>query len=150
MIVSAADGTILSVAPAPESPAGASRRITTFMSVFNCHVNRAPATGRIAEYDYCPGRKMTAFAEKASTENEQNRIAIAAARGTVTFKQIAGVLARRIVFYPKVGDTVARGQRVGLIKFGSRVDVFVPDGTSILVERGTKVKAGRTPIARWI
>lgn len=150
MIVSPADGTILSVAPAPEAPAGASRRITTFMSVFNCHVNRAPATGRIAEYHYCPGKKMAAFAEKASTENEQNRIAIAAAKGTVTFKQIAGALARRIVFYPKVGDTVARGQRVGLIKFGSRVDVFVPDGTNILVERGAKVKAGRTPIARWI
>jgi phosphatidylserine decarboxylase len=150
VIVSPADGTILSVAPAPEAPAGASRRITTFMSVFNCHVNRAPATGRIAEYLYCPGKKMAAFAEKASTENEQNRIAIAAAKGTVTFKQIAGALARRIVFYPKVGDTVARGQRVGLIKFGSRVDVFVPDGTNILVERGAKVKAGRTPIARWI
>ena len=137
------------MAPAPEAPAGASRRITIFMSAFNCHVNRAPATGRIADYLYSPGKKMAAFAEKASIENEQNRIAIAAAKGTVTFKQIAGALARRIVFYPKVGDTVARGQRVGLIKFGSRVDIFAPDGTDILVERGAKVKAGRTAVARW-
>ena len=148
-IVSPADGTILSVAPAPEAPAGASRRITIFMSVFNCHVNRAPVAGRIAGYVYSPGKKLAAFAEKASTENEQNRIALEAPKGTVTFKQIAGALARRIVFYPKVGDTLARGQRVGLIKFGSRVDVFVPDGASILVERGAKVKAGRTPLARW-
>jgi phosphatidylserine decarboxylase len=119
------------------------------MSVFNCHVNRAPAAGSIADYLYTPGKKMAAFAEKTSTENEQNRITLATARGAVTFKQIAGALARRIVFYPKVGDRVARGQRVGLIKFGSRVDLFVPDGAKIAVMRGTKVKAGRTPLARW-
>ena len=148
-IVSPADGTILSVAPAPEAPAGASRRITIFMSVFNCHVNRAPASGSIADYLYSSGKKLAAFAEKASTANEQNRITLATARGPVTFKQIAGALARRIVFYPKVGDRIVRGQRVGLIKFGSRVDLFVPDGTDILVERGAKVKAGRTPVARW-
>ncbi|MGH9399633.1 MAG: phosphatidylserine decarboxylase [Thermoanaerobaculia bacterium] len=148
-IVSPADGTIVSVGPAAEAPAGASRRITIFMSVFNCHVNRAPVTGRISDYAYNPGKKMAAFAEKASIENEQNRITVAAARGPVTFKQIAGALARRIVFYPKVGGAVARGERVGLIKFGSRVDLFVPDGASILVERGAKVKAGRTPLARW-
>ncbi len=149
VIVSPADGTILSVGPAPEAPEGAQRRITIFMSVFNCHVNRAPASGRISNYAYNPGKKMAAFAEKASTENEQNRITVAAARGTVTFKQIAGALARRIVFYPKVGDSVARGARVGLIKFGSRVDVFVPDAVEILVARGGKVKAGRTGLARW-
>ena len=148
-IVSPADGTILSAAPAPEAPAGASRRITIFMSVFNCHVNRSPAAGRIADYAYNPGKKLAAFAEKSSLENEQNRIALETTRGTVTFKQIAGLLARRIVFYPKVGDAVARGQRVGLIKFGSRVDVFVPDGVEILVAPGAKVKAGRTAIARW-
>jgi phosphatidylserine decarboxylase len=119
------------------------------MSVFNCHVNRSPAAGRITGCAYTPGRKMAAFAEKASLENEQNRVALETSRGTVTFKQIAGLLARRIVFYPKVGDAVARGQRVGLIKFGSRVDVFVPDAVEILVARGAKVKAGRTAIARW-
>jgi phosphatidylserine decarboxylase len=148
-IVSPADGTVLSVGPASEAPPGASRRITIFMSVFNCHVNRAPATGRIAGYTYSPGKKMAAFAEKASLENEQNRIGLDAGRGTITFKQIAGALARRIVFYPKLGDSVTRGQRVGLIKFGSRVDVFVPDGAEIVVARGAKTRAGRTAIARW-
>jgi len=148
-IVSPADGTVLSVGPAAEAPPGATRRITIFMSVFNCHVNRAPASGRIAGYAYSPGKKMAAFAEKASLENEQNRIGLDAGRGTITFKQIAGALARRIVFYPRVGDSVRRGQRVGLIKFGSRVDVFVPDAAEILVARGAKTRAGRTAIARW-
>ena len=149
VIVSPADGTILSVAEATEAPAGAARRITIFMSPFNCHVNRAPASGRITDYAYTPGKKLAAFDEKASIENEQNRITLAAARGVVIFKQIAGALARRIVFYLKVGDSVARGERVGLIKFGSRVDVFVPDGVEILVARGDKVKAGRTGLAKW-
>ena len=149
VIVSPADGTILSVAAAAEAPPGAALRITIFMSPLNCHVNRAPAAGKITDYAYSPGKKMAAFDEKASIENEQNRITLAAARGAVTFKQIAGALARRIVFYPKVGDSVARGQRVGLIKFGSRCDVFVPDGALILVAPGGKVKAGRTGLAKW-
>jgi phosphatidylserine decarboxylase len=149
VIVSPADGTILSVAPAAEAPAGAARRITIFMSPFNCHVNRAPASGKITECAYTPGKKMAAFDEKASLENEQNRVTLAAARGALTFKQIAGALARRIVFYPKVGDSVARGERVGLIKFGSRCDLFVPDGAEILVAPGGKVKAGRTGLAQW-
>jgi phosphatidylserine decarboxylase len=148
-IVSAADGTVLSIGPAPEAPPGASRRITVFMSVFNCHVNRAPVSGEVAEYTYSPGKKGVAFTEKSSLENEQNRVAIASERGRVTFKQIAGALARRIVFYLRPGAHVARGQRVGMIKFGSRVDHFVPDGAEILVVKGAKVKAGRTGLARW-
>jgi phosphatidylserine decarboxylase len=148
-IVSPADGTVLSVGPADEAPAGAGRRLTVFMSVFNCHVNRSPVTGRLIDYAYSPGRKMAAFAEKASLENEQNRITISAARGAVTFKQIAGALARRIVFQPRPGDSLQRGQRIGMIKFGSRVDFFVPDGAEILVARGSKLKAGQTGIARW-
>ena len=148
-IVSPADGTVLSVADAPEAPAGAKRRLTVFMSVFNCHVNRAPVSGRLGDYAYIRGQKMAAFAEKASTENEQNRITLVAAAGSITFKQIAGALARRIVFYPRVGDEVVRGQRIGLIKFGSRVDLFVPDGAEVLVKPGDKLKAGRTAIVRW-
>jgi phosphatidylserine decarboxylase len=92
---------------------------------------------------------MAAFHEKASLDNEQNRVTLASPRGNITFKQIAGALARRIVFYPRIGDGLARGQRVGMIKFGSRVDLFVPDGTELLVGRGDKVKAGKTGIARW-
>ncbi len=147
--MSPADGTVLSVGPASEAPAGAGRRLTVFMSVFNCHVNRSPVTGRLTDYEYSPGKKMAAFAEKASLANEQNRITISAAHGAVTFKQIAGALARRIVFQPRPGDSLERGQRIGMIKFGSRVDFFVPDGAEILVARGSKVKAGQTGIARW-
>lgn len=148
-IVSPADGTVLSVTEAPESPAGARRRLSIFMSVFNCHVNRAPVSGQLGDYVYVRGRKMAAFADKASVENEQNRITLIAAAGGVTFKQIAGSLARRIVFYPRVGDELRRGQRIGLIKFGSRVDLFVPDAAELLVQPGDKVKAGQTAIVRW-
>ena len=119
------------------------------MSVFNCHVNRAPISGTLSDYAYVPGRKMAAFDTKASLDNEQNRITIGGARGGVTFKQIAGALARRIVFYPRPGAALLRGQRVGMIKFGSRVDLFVPDGCEILVRKGDKVFAGKTGIARW-
>ena len=148
-IVSPADGTVLSIGPAPEAPAGASRRISIFMSVFNCHVNRSPVAGEVSDYGYSRGRKLAAFAEKSSRENEQNRITLTSPRGVVTFKQIAGALARRIVFYPRLGKRLARGERVGIIKFGSRVDLFVPDAAEILVAKGDKVKAGRTGLARW-
>ena len=148
-IVSPADGTVLSVDGAPEAPPGAARRISIFMSVFNCHVNRSPLSGRLAHYAYSPGRKMAAFDEKASTQNEQNRITVAGARGSVTFKQIAGALARRIVFYPALGSELARAQRIGMIKFGSRVDLFVPDECELLVRKGDRVRAGRTGLARW-
>jgi len=148
-IVSPADGTVLSVAEAPEAPPGARRRLSVFMSVFNCHVNRSPVTGRLETYAYVPGTKAAAFADKASTENEQTRITMKTSAGSLTFKQIAGALARRIVFYPHVGDEIRRGARIGLIKFGSRVDLFLPDGAEPLVKRGDKVFAGRTPIARW-
>ncbi|MGH9367646.1 MAG: phosphatidylserine decarboxylase [Thermoanaerobaculia bacterium] len=148
-IVSPADGTVLSVEAAGEAPAGAGRRVAIFMSVFNCHVNRSPIAGRLTHYLYAPGRKRAAFQEKASAENEQNRITVAGARGSVTFKQIAGALARRIVFYPRPGMDLARAQRIGMIKFGSRVDLFVPDECEVLVKKGDKVKAGQTGIARW-
>ena len=148
-IVSPADGTVLSVAEAPEAPAGARRRLSVFMSVFNCHVNRAPVSGRLGDYAYVRGRKDAAFSDKASAENEQNRITLVASSGSITFKQIAGALARRIVFYPRVGDELVRGQRIGLIRFGSRVDLFLPDGAEPLVQAGDKLKAGKTAVARW-
>lgn len=148
-LVSPADGTVLSIADAPESPPGAKRRLSIFMSVFNCHVNRSPASGRLSDYAYVVGRKDAAFSPKASTGNEQNRITLATPSGSVTFKQIAGALARRVVFYPRVGDELVRGQRIGLIRFGSRVDLFVPDGAEPLVKAGDKVKAGQTAVARW-
>ncbi len=148
-ILSPADGTVLSIAAAPESPPGAARRISIFMSVFNCHVNRSPVSGVLADYVYSPGKKLAAFDEKSSTQNEQNRITVRSPRSPVIFKQIAGVLARRIVFYPQPGDNLARGQRIGIILFGSRVDLFAPDGSDVLVRPGDKVRAGRTELARW-
>ncbi len=148
-LISPADGTILSIGPAAEAPAGASRRITIFMSVFNVHVNRAPVSGVLAEYRYSPGKKLAAFAEKASLENEQNLVTMTSPAGVrVAFKQIAGALARRIIFYGKPGDVLERSQRIGIILFGSRVDFFVPDGAEILVAKGQKTRAGVTPLAR--
>lgn len=148
-ILSPADGTVLSVREAREAPAGSRRRLSIFMSVFNCHVNRSPVTGRLGDYAYVSGKKGVAFAEKASAENEQNRATIVTPQGGVTFKQIAGTLARRIVFYPRVGEELQRGQRIGLIRFGSRVDLFVPDDAEPLVKEGDAVRAGLTPVARW-
>jgi phosphatidylserine decarboxylase len=148
-VVSPADGTVLSVTEAPEAPPGAKRRLSIFMSVFNCHVNRAPVSGKLSDYAYVRGRKEAAFSDKASVANEQNRITLATPAGSLIFKQIAGALARRIVFYPRVGDEVRRGQRIGLIRFGSRVDLFIPDGAEALVRDGDRVKAGATPVARW-
>jgi phosphatidylserine decarboxylase len=148
-IVSPADGTVLSISEAPEAPPGARRRLSIFMSVFNCHVNRSPVDGRLSDYTYVRGRKEAAFADKASVENEQNRITLAGPRGNLTFKQIAGALARRIVFYPRMGAELRRGERIGLIKFGSRVDLFLPDDAEVLVAKGQKLKAGQSAIARW-
>lgn len=136
--------------PAPECPPGASRRLSIFMSVFNVHVNRAPTTGLLADYVYRPGKKLAAFADKASSENEQNLITVASpAGGRIAFKQIAGALARRIIFYPRPGQSLERGQRIGIILFGSRVDLFVPDDAEVLVTKGQKLRAGMSPIARW-
>jgi phosphatidylserine decarboxylase len=148
-IVSPADGTVLSVTEPPEAPPGAKRRLSIFMSVFNCHVNRAPAEGRIDDFVHVPGKKLAAFDDKASTDNEQTRVTLSAPQGRLAFKQIAGALARRIVFYPAVGQELARGERIGIIKFGSRVDVFLPDDCELLVGKGQKLKAGMSGIARW-
>lgn len=148
-LLSPADGTVLSIDAAAEAPAGASRRISIFMSVFNVHVNRGPISGLLSDYLYSPGKKLAAFSEKASLENEQNLITITSKAGVrVAFKQIAGALARRIIFYPRPGDAIERGQRIGIILFGSRVDFFVPDGAEVLVVRGQKTRAGLTPLAR--
>ena len=150
-ILSPADGTILAVseAPAGEAPAGLTQKIVIFMSVFNCHVNRAPISGVIESYSYTPGRKGAAFSPKASTDNEQNRIELARGKRRLAFKQIAGALARRIVFRKKPGDSLLRGERVGMIRFGSRVDVFLPPGAEVAVRRGMRVKAGLSVLAAY-
>ena len=149
-VLSPADGTVVQIKDVADGEVwpGLTRQVSIFMSVFDVHVNRAPISGRIVHYRYNPGKKIAAFAEKSSTENEQNLIVIEDSHGgRVAFKQIAGLLARRIVFYKKEGNEVVRGERIGMIKFGSRVDIFFPAGAVIHVKMREKVKVGLTVIA---
>jgi phosphatidylserine decarboxylase len=148
-VLSPADGTVVQIKDVTDGEVwpGLTRQVSIFMSVFDVHVNRAPISGRIVHYRYNPGKKIAAFAEKSSTENEQNLVVIEDERGArIAFKQIAGLLARRIVFDKKEGDEVARGERVGMIKFGSRVDIFFQPSASIKVKMREKVKVGLTVI----
>jgi phosphatidylserine decarboxylase len=150
-VLSPADGTVVLVKDIPDGEVwpGLTRQVSIFMSVFDVHVNRAPIAGRIVHYSYSPGRKTPAMSHKSSSDNEQNLIVMTDQRGaTLAFKQIAGLLARRIVFDRKEGDVVARGERLGMIKFGSRVDVFFPAMATILVKPGDKPKVGLTVIAQ--
>jgi phosphatidylserine decarboxylase len=149
-VLSPADGTVVQIKDVPDGEVwpGLTRQVSIFMSVFDVHVNRAPISGRIVHYRYNPGKKIAAFAEKSSTENEQNLIVIEDEHGAkVAFKQIAGLLARRIVFDKKEGDEVVRGERVGMIKFGSRVDMFLTPDAVIKVGMRDKVKVGLTIVA---
>ena len=124
-------------------------RVSIFMSVFDVHINRAPIAGSIQRLVYIPGKFMNADLDKASEENERQHILIERPDGLqVGFTQIAGLVARRIVPFVKPGDIVAVGQRVGLIRFGSRVDVYLPAGTDPQVLLGQKVIAGETVLAR--
>jgi len=149
LVVSPADGKVVMIVPTPEGhPAGAgSTQISIFLSVFDVHINRAPIAGRITEVVYNKGEFLPAFDDKASLRNEQNRAFIEGPEGRVGFTQIAGLIARRIVFRKKVGDMVARGEQVGLIRFGSRTDIFLPQGTTIDVKVGDRVSGGSSVIA---
>ena len=148
-ILSPADGTVVQIKDVPDGEVwpGLTKQVSIFMSVFDVHVNRAPITGRIVHYRYNPGKKIAAFSEKSSTDNEQNLVVIDDGKGgMIAFKQIAGLLARRIVFDKSEGDPVVRGERVGMIKFGSRVDIFFPPSAVVKVNVREKVKVGLTVI----
>lgn len=133
---------------APGLPEGPVTRISIFMSVFDVHINRAPISGTVERLVYIPGKFMNADLDKASVENERQHFLIERQDGVkIGFTQIAGLVARRIVPFVKPGDIVAAGQRVGLIRFGSRVDVYLPAGTSPKVLMGQKVIAGETILA---
>jgi len=144
LVVSPADGKVVQVMPAPEgAPLGpGSSQISIFLSVFDVHINRAPIGGRVAKVEYHKGEFLPAFDHKASTRNEQNTVTIQDGGTRVVFKQIAGLIARRIVFTKRVDDAVARGERVGMIKFGSRVDVFLPPEFRVVVKEGDRVQGG--------
>jgi len=123
-------------------------RVSIFMSVFDVHINRAPIAGTVRRVVYIPGKFVNADLDKASEDNERQHILLERQDGVkVAFTQIAGLVARRIVPFVKPGDTVARGQRVGLIRFGSRVDVYLPAGTEPKVLMGQKITAGETILA---
>jgi phosphatidylserine decarboxylase len=140
-IISPADGRVVQIAE--EAYNGRLvRRLSIFMSPLDVHVNRSPIAGTITDVTYKKGAFHVASLEKASIENEQNIFTVVGEEGTVVVKQIAGLLARRIVFWKKAGDVLARGERVGLIKFGSRVDVLVEPGVEIRVKVGDHIHAG--------
>jgi phosphatidylserine decarboxylase len=147
-VVSPADGRVVEIVDETDGDRQG-KRISIFLSIFDVHVNRAPVAGKIRRVEYTPGRFLAAWKEKASSENEQNLVAIETPRGEMKFKQIAGWIARRIVFWKRPGDDVAIGERVGMIRFGSRVDVWLPMEAKILVQRGQKVFGGATELARW-
>jgi phosphatidylserine decarboxylase len=147
-VVSPADGRVVVVTD--EDNAGRpGKRISIFLAIWNVHVNRAPAGGVITNLEYKPGKFLAAMREQASMENEQNIFTLSTDAGEMVFKQIAGLIARRVVSWKKSGERVARGERIGLVRFGSRADVWVPQDAQILVKLGDNVKGGATVLAKW-
>jgi len=147
-VVSPADGRVV-VVTEEENTGRPGQRISVFLAIWNVHVNRAPAAGKIVKMDYRPGKFLAAMREQASLENEQNVFTLSTEAGEMVFKQIAGWIARRVVSWKKAGETVTRGERIGLVRFGSRVDVWLPKGAEILVKVGENVKGGSSVLARW-
>lgn len=148
LLVSPADGRVVVVTD-EENAGRPGKRISIFLAIWNVHVNRSPAAGRIVRLDYRPGKFLAAWDPQASFQNEQNVFALATGSGELEFKQIAGWVARRVVSWKKAGDIVARGERIGLVRFGSRVDLWVPGDSEILVRVGDNVKGGSSVLARW-
>jgi phosphatidylserine decarboxylase len=149
IIIAPADGRVLLVEEQVNGPVVAERalKISIFMSVFNCHVNRIPLDGVIGGIDYRPGKFFAAHQPRASKQNEQNILRLHTDRGDpVTVVQIAGLIARRIVCWVRSGDRVSAGDRFGLIQFGSRVDLYLPPETRITLKRGDRTKAGLTVV----
>ncbi|MDA3839023.1 MAG: phosphatidylserine decarboxylase family protein [Candidatus Delongbacteria bacterium] len=151
VIIAPADGKIIKVDKYldEEYRMEESQRVSIFMSVFNVHVNRYPVKGKVEYVNYKKGKFMAAWNDKASEYNEQAVVGINANGNQVTVKQIAGLIATRIVCYADVGDEVEQAQKLGIIKFGSRVDIILPDETDIKVKVGDKVKAGETIIGEF-
>ena len=152
IVVAPADGRvsmIVQAVPPPELGLGNQPlpRVSIFMSVFNCHVNRAPVTGRVERIAYRPGKFINAELDKASEHNERNSLVISTPSGQIGVIQIAGLVARRIVCFVREGQSMTAGERFGLIRFGSRLDVFLPEGSKPLVAEGQTAVAGETVLA---
>lgn len=148
LIVSPADGKVVCVAPIPaaaqELPGG--HRVSIFLSIFNVHVTRVPMRGELESLEYRRGKFKVAYDEEASRVNEQNILTIRGQAGRIIVKQIAGLIARRVVCWKRPGQTLLRGELFGLIRFGSRVDVLLPQEVRILVKVGDRVKGGNSAI----
>jgi len=152
VVVSPADGKVIAAGLVDNSPFsnGEFMKISIFMSVFNVHVNRVPYNGRVKEIDYYPGKFFSANLDKASEQNEHNAVSIEMETGQpLCVVQIAGLIARRIICYIKPGDQVIRGQRFGLICFGSRLDVYLPADIKLRLAVGDKVKAGTSILGQF-
>lgn len=151
LIIAPADGKVVSIIPIdePEVIGGPAMRISIFMNVFNVHVNRYPTDGTVVFRRYREGKFVNAALEKAALENEQSDIGQASPGGPILSRQIAGLVARRIITDHAAGHVARQGERMGLIRFGSRVDVFVPAGTTVRVTEGEMTQAGVTVIAEW-
>jgi phosphatidylserine decarboxylase len=152
LVVSPADGRVSAIAasvPPVELDLGDTprQRISIFMSVFDCHVNRSPASGQIERMVYTEGKFINADLDKASEDNERNSLVIASAGARIGVVQIAGLVARRIVCFVRPGEGIGAGERIGMIRFGSRVDVYLPEGVKALVAEGQTAVAGETVIA---
>ena len=142
-IVAPADGRVTVVERRPDGA-----RVAIFLSIFNCHINRAPVTGVVTAAEHTPGRFRPAWDPRVDRDNERNHLVIRAENGTYGVTQIAGILARRIVCTPRPGDGVRRGERIGLIQFGSRTDLHLPPGVEPIVQVGDRVRGAVTVLAR--
>ncbi len=148
LVVSPADGRVMLIGdPGPGAPPGKWQRITIFLSPLDVHVNRIPVEGRVTRVEYHPGKFLPAYRDDAGTLNEWTEVWIDRDGTTVVLRQIVGVLARRIVCRVKPGDQVSRGHRFGIMKFGSRIDLFLPLSARVRVKAGDHVVGGETPVA---
>jgi len=153
LVVSPADGKVVSIARvAGDAPfLFSTTRVSVFLSPLDVHINRTPVDGKIAQITYQRGKFLAAYKEEASQRNEQNALSIVDGKGrTLGVVQIAGVMARRIICRAKQGDQLARGERFGLIMFGSRTDTYLPEGCQVEVTEGQRVKGGETILARFV
>jgi phosphatidylserine decarboxylase len=148
LVIAPADGRIVMISEVDEATMLKSKavRVSIFMNVFNVHVNRYPVTGKVFATNYNPGKFLNAAEDKASLDNEQSTVGIDMGKHKILVRQIAGLVARRIVTYSKVGDSARQGDRFGIIRFGSRVDVFMPVGSAVRVKVGEHTTAGVTVI----
>ena len=146
LVVSPADGKVIDIKKAEEKDplTEDSLRVSIFLSIFDVHINRIPATGEVASIQYRPGKFLAAFDKRASEVNEQNSVLISSEKAKILINQIAGLIARRIVCWVTEGDKVRKGEPYGLIRFGSRVDIFLPLKTDLKVKVGDRVRGGET------